>query len=119
MDELLLAMRACARQPNPGYMATRLTHRDLAALSTSIQVPYESCDLEGFPRHVFAAISPLVRCDLFSYNEFARDGARSDWPIASGGFRGRLRSFYSRSGRSFQRAPDRVSRDADWHAPAV
>ena len=35
---------------------------------------YESCELDGFPRHVFAAVTPLLRCDFFSYNEFARDG---------------------------------------------
>ena len=56
-------------------MARRLSHRDLCALSESIRLLYESCDLEGFPRQVFAAITPLVACDYFAYNEFARDGA--------------------------------------------
>ena len=36
---------------------------------------YQSCDLDAFPRQVFAAVTPLVRCDYFSYNEFNRDGA--------------------------------------------
>ena len=35
---------------------------------------YRSCELDAFPRHVFAAVTPLVRCDFFSYNEFDGDG---------------------------------------------
>ena len=56
-------------------MAGRLRHRDLRALSESIRLLYENCDLDGFPRQVFAAITPLVACEYFAYNEFARDGA--------------------------------------------
>ncbi len=56
-------------------MTRRLTHRDLHALSETIRVLYESCELESFPRQVFAAVTPLVPCDYFAYNEFARDGA--------------------------------------------
>lgn len=56
-------------------MARRLTHRNLRALTDSIQVLYQSCELQAFPEHAFAAVSPLVPCDYFSYNEFGRDGA--------------------------------------------
>lgn len=56
-------------------MARRLTHRNLRALTDSIQVLYQSSELESFPEHVFAAVTPLVPCDYFSYNEFDRDGA--------------------------------------------
>ena len=56
-------------------MARRLTQRDLRALSDSIQTLYQSCDLDSFPRNVFAAVTPLVACDYFSYNEFNQDGA--------------------------------------------
>ena len=56
-------------------MARRLTHHDLHALSESIRVLYQSCDLENFPRQVFAAVTPLVPCDNFAYNEFAQDGS--------------------------------------------
>ena len=56
-------------------MARRLRHRDLQALSNSIRLLYRSCELESFPKHVFAAVAPLVRCDYFAYNEFAPDGA--------------------------------------------
>lgn len=56
-------------------MARRLTHRNLRALTDSIQVLYQSCELASFPEHVFAAVTPLVPCDYFSYNEFDRDGA--------------------------------------------
>lgn len=54
---------------------TRLTNRDLRAVSDSIRFLYQSSDLESFPRVVFNAITPLVPCDYFAYNEFARDGA--------------------------------------------
>ncbi|HMJ06322.1 MAG TPA: LuxR C-terminal-related transcriptional regulator [Chthoniobacterales bacterium] len=56
-------------------MGHRLTQRQLQALSDSIRMLYQSGELDDFPRQVFAAIGPLVRCDYFSYNEFARDGA--------------------------------------------
>ena len=56
-------------------MGHRLAHRDLRALSESIRLLYQQCELQDFPRHVFAAVTPLVRCDYFSYNEFNRDGA--------------------------------------------
>lgn len=55
-------------------MARRLTHRDLRALSESIQTLYQSCELDSFPRNVFAAVRPLVACDYFAYNEFNQDG---------------------------------------------
>ena len=56
-------------------MARRLTHRNLRALTESIQVLYQTCELASFPEHVFAAVTPLVPCDYFSYNEFDREGA--------------------------------------------
>ena len=56
-------------------MARRLTDRNLRALTDSIQALYQSCELESFPEHVFAAVTPLVPCDYFSYNEFGPDGA--------------------------------------------
>ena len=56
-------------------MGSRLAHHTLRALSDSIHVLYQSCELESFPQHVFAAVAPLLRCDYFSYNEFGRDGA--------------------------------------------
>ncbi len=56
-------------------MPRQLTHSNLRALSESIRVLYESANLDSFPRHVFAAVTPLVRCDYFAYNEFSSDGA--------------------------------------------
>jgi DNA-binding CsgD family transcriptional regulator len=56
-------------------MARRLTHQNLRLLSDSLQKLYQACELEAFPRHVFAAVTPLVRCDYFSYNEFSADGS--------------------------------------------
>ena len=56
-------------------MARQLSHHDLRALSESIRLLYQCSDLETFPRYVFAAVTPLVRCDNFAYNEFGRDGA--------------------------------------------
>lgn len=56
-------------------MGRRLTHRNLRALTDSIQSLYQSCELESFPQRVFAAVTPLVPCDYFSYNEFGGDGA--------------------------------------------
>jgi DNA-binding CsgD family transcriptional regulator len=53
----------------------RLAHRDLRSVSESICLLYQSSELESFPRQVFAAVKPLVRCDLFAYNEFDRSGA--------------------------------------------
>jgi DNA-binding CsgD family transcriptional regulator len=55
-------------------MARRLRHKDLRALSNSIQMLYKLSDLETFPRRVFEALGPLVRCDCFAYNEFGPDG---------------------------------------------
>jgi DNA-binding CsgD family transcriptional regulator len=55
-------------------MARRLGHRDLRAVSQSIQMLYQPTDLDGFPRHVFEALHSLVRCDYFAYNEFGSDG---------------------------------------------
>jgi DNA-binding CsgD family transcriptional regulator len=56
-------------------MARRLKHHDLVALSDSIRILYQSSDLEDFPSQVFAAVTPLIPCDYFAYNEFAPDGA--------------------------------------------
>jgi hypothetical protein len=56
-------------------MAHRLKHRDLGALSESIRILYQSSELDGFPSQVFAAVTPLVPCDYFAYNEFSADGA--------------------------------------------
>lgn len=56
-------------------MGRRLTHRDLRALSTSIRVLYQTCEVESFPRQVSAAITPLIACDYFAYNEFDGQGA--------------------------------------------
>lgn len=56
-------------------MGRRLTHQHLRALSESIQTLYQNCELEEFPRQVFAAITPLLACDYFAYNEFDRNGA--------------------------------------------
>jgi DNA-binding CsgD family transcriptional regulator len=58
-------------------MARRLRHSDLQALSESIRILYQSSDLDGFPSQVFAAVTPLLPCDFFSYNEFAANGAFS------------------------------------------
>jgi len=55
-------------------MARRLRHKDLRALSNSIQMLYRVSDLDTFPRRVFEALGPLVRCDCFAYNEFGPDG---------------------------------------------
>ena len=55
-------------------MARRLRHTDLRALSEAIHMLYQTCDLDGFPRHVFDALGSLVPCDYFAYNEFGRDG---------------------------------------------
>ena len=55
-------------------MARRLRHKDLRALSNSIQMLYRVSDLAAFPRRVFEALGPLVRCDCFAYNEFGPDG---------------------------------------------
>jgi DNA-binding CsgD family transcriptional regulator len=55
-------------------MARRLRHKDLRALSNSIQLLYRVSDLETFPRRVFEALGQLVRCDCFAYNEFGPDG---------------------------------------------
>jgi DNA-binding CsgD family transcriptional regulator len=55
-------------------MARRLRHKDLRALSNSIQMLYRLSDLDAFPRRVFEALGPLVRCDCFAYNEFGPDG---------------------------------------------
>ena len=55
-------------------MARRLRHKDLRALSNSIQMLYRVSDLAAFPRRVFEALGPLVRCDCFAYNKFGPDG---------------------------------------------
>ena len=55
-------------------MARRLRHKDLRALSNSIELLYRVSDLETFPRRVFEALGSLVRCDCFAYNEFGSDG---------------------------------------------
>jgi DNA-binding CsgD family transcriptional regulator len=55
-------------------MARRLRHKDLRALLNSIQLLYRVSDLDTFPRRVFEALGPLVRCDCFAYNEFGPDG---------------------------------------------
>ena len=55
-------------------MARRLRHKDLRALSNSIQMLYRVSDVATFPRRVFQALAPLVRCDYFAYNEFGPDG---------------------------------------------
>src|SRR5437773_11670621 len=55
-------------------MARRPRHKDLRALSNSIQMLYRLSDLDTFPRRVFEALGTLVRCDCFAYNEFAPDG---------------------------------------------
>ena len=55
-------------------MARRLRHKDLRALSNSIQLLYRLSDLDIFPCRVFEALGPLVRCDCFAYNEFGPDG---------------------------------------------
>ncbi len=55
-------------------MARRLRHKDLRALSNSIQLLYRQSDLDTFPRRVFEALGSLARCDCFAYNEFGSDG---------------------------------------------
>jgi len=55
-------------------MARRLRHKDLQALSASLQMLYRATDLDNFPRNVFEALESLVRCDYFAYNEFGPDG---------------------------------------------
>ena len=55
-------------------MPRRLRHKDLRALSSSIQMLYRVSDLDTFPRRVFEALGPLVRCDCFAYNELGPDG---------------------------------------------
>jgi DNA-binding CsgD family transcriptional regulator len=55
-------------------MARRLRHKDLRALSNSIQMLYRMSDIDTFPSRVFEALGPLVRCDCFAYNEFGPDG---------------------------------------------
>jgi DNA-binding CsgD family transcriptional regulator len=55
-------------------MARRLRHKDLRALSNSIQMLYRVSDLDTFPRRVFEALGALVRCDCFAYNELGPDG---------------------------------------------
>jgi len=55
-------------------MARRLRHKDLRAVSNSIQMLYRLSDLDAFPRRVFEALGPLVRCDCFAYNELGPDG---------------------------------------------
>jgi DNA-binding CsgD family transcriptional regulator len=55
-------------------MARRLGHKDLRAFSNSIQMLYRVSDLDTFPRRVFEALGPLVRCDCFAYNEFGPNG---------------------------------------------
>ena len=56
-------------------MARRLANQHLRALTDSIQLLYQSCDMDRFPRHVFEAVRRLVPCDCFSYNEFGPNGA--------------------------------------------
>jgi DNA-binding CsgD family transcriptional regulator len=55
-------------------MARRLRHKDLQALSNSIQMLYRVSDVDSFPSRVFEALGSLVRCDCFAYNEFGPDG---------------------------------------------
>src|SRR5213080_3374657 len=55
-------------------MARRLRHKDLRALSNSIQMLYRVTGLNSFPRRVFEAFGSLVRCDCFAYNKFGPDG---------------------------------------------
>lgn len=55
-------------------MARRLRHKDLRAFSNSIQMLYRVSDVDTFPRRVFEALGPLVRCDCFAYNELGPDG---------------------------------------------
>ena len=55
-------------------MARRLRHKDLRALSNSIQMLYRVTGLNSFPRRVSEAFGSLVRCDCFAYNEFGPDG---------------------------------------------
>jgi len=58
-------------------MARRLRHKDLRALSDSLQMLYRVSDLDTFRRRVFEAIGSLVRCDCFAYNEFGPNGVLS------------------------------------------
>jgi len=74
--EFFLASRTSSRYTqSEEKMGRRLRHSDLQALSESIRILYQSSDLDGFPSQVFAAVTPLLPCDFFAYNEFAADGA--------------------------------------------
>ena len=65
-------------------MARRLRHKDLRALSNSIQKLYRVSDLDSFPGRVFGALGSLVRCDCFAYNEFGPDGVLKPAPLRAG-----------------------------------
>ena len=55
-------------------MARRLRHKDVRSLLNSIRMLYRVSDLDSFPRRMFEALGPLVRCDIFAYNEFGPNG---------------------------------------------